>query len=47
LDRDVPPIANVEKHLWTRRLLQAGHLGRRRSVIERISSSNGFPQASH
>jgi len=40
-------MAKVEKHLRTRGLRQRGHFGRRRSVIERMSSSNCFPHASH
>jgi hypothetical protein len=45
-ERSPPAVAQVESFLWTFLLPQWGHRGRRRSVIERKSSSNGLEQSS-
>jgi hypothetical protein len=46
-ERSPPAAAQVVNFLWTFLLPHFGQTGRRRSVIERKSSSNAFPHASH
>jgi len=47
LPRLAPDMANEENFLWTLRLPQCGHFGRRFCFRERKSSSNALPHASH
>jgi len=46
-ERLPPAVAQAVNFLWTFLLPHFGQTGRRRSVIERKSSSNAFPHASH
>jgi hypothetical protein len=46
LERSPPPVEQTESFLWTFLLPHFGQTGRRRSVIERNSSSNGLEQSS-